>query len=74
VGSSVTEQRFWGLTLMPELRSGLGARWDGAPRAPGICCLGRQDSNVAAPNGLFLVFLGHRSLVDRHFGVLGCSL
>ena len=42
MGTPVTEQKFWGLTLMPEPRLGLGARWDGASRAPGICCLSGQ--------------------------------
>lgn len=46
-GTPVTEQKFWGLTLMPGPRPGLGARWDGASRAPGICCLsGPADSNA----------------------------
>lgn len=43
VGTPVTEQKFWGQTLMPEPRPGLGARWEGACRAPGICCLSGQQ-------------------------------
>lgn len=75
MGTPVTEQKFWGLTLMSELRPGLSARWDDAPRAPGIYRLSAGlDSSVAVPNGLFLAFCRHSSLSDRYSRVLGCSL
>lgn len=73
MGTPVTEQKFWGLSLMAELRPGLGARWYGAPRAPGICCLSGQ-AVLQCPNGLFLSFLTGRSPVDRYSRVLGWSL
>lgn len=75
MGTPVTEQKFWGLTLMPELRPGLSARWDDAPRAPGIYRLSAGlDSSVAVPNGLFLAFCRQSPLSDRYSRVLGCSL
>lgn len=75
MGAPVTEQKFWGLTLMPALRPGLSARWDGAPGAPGIYRLSAGlDSSVAVPNGLFLAFCRHSPLSDRYSRVLGCAL
>lgn len=76
MGAPVTEHKLWALTRMPGPRPGLGARWDGAPRTPGICCLwAGRTAVLQCLQGLCLAFLRHGSSVGRcSGGILGWPL